>query len=68
MVVSNIFLFSFGFIGADEGVPSATVPKSFWVVMFNGRIMNKVKNQMTANKTKTADIVIVFPLYLFQFY
>ena len=64
-VVKSIFLFSLGFVGAEEGVPSSTFPKSFWVMMFNGRIMNKVKNQMTANKTKAADIVIILSLYFF---
>ena len=67
-VVKSIFLFSRGFVGAEGGVPSATFPRSFWVVMFSGRIINKVKNQMTANKTKAADIVILCPLYFLELY
>ena len=65
IVVQSIFFFKLGFVGADDGVPSATDPKSFWVFMFKGSKTNKVKNQITENNTKAAEIVIWSPLNLF---
>ena len=65
IVVQSIFFFNLGFTGADDGVPSVTDPRSFWVFMFKGSKTNKVRNQITANNTKAAEIVIFSPLNLF---
>ena len=68
IVVQNIFFFTFGLVGADDGVPSTIDPISSCVFKFNGNKMNKVRNQITANNTKAADIVMMYsPLYFFQF-
>ena len=59
-VVKNFFRFKFGFVGADGGVPSSISPDSACEIILSGKTINRTKNQITANKTKAAEIVIIF--------
>lgn len=57
-VTKIIFFFIFAFIGAEVGVPYDRLPSSCCVLIFKGNIINKIRNQNTAKRTKDAVIVI----------
>ena len=62
MVIENLRL-RLGFTGDEGAVPSMILLSSFWVVTFIGKMINKIINQYTANKT-IADVIVIVLLPL----
>ena len=60
VVIINLRL-RLGFTGDEGAVPSITFFSSFCVVIFIGKIMNKIINQYTDNKTIVDVIVTIRP-------
>ena len=60
VVIENLRL-RLGFTGDEGAVPSMIFLSSFWVVTFIGKMINKIINQYTDNKTIADVIVTVRP-------
>ena len=56
-VIENLRL-RLGFTGDEGAVPSMIFLSSFWVVTFIGKMINKIINQYTDNKT-IADVIVI---------
>ena len=56
VVIENLRL-RLGFTGDEGAVPSIIFLSSFWVVTFIGKMINKIINQYTDNKT-IADVIV----------
>ena len=63
VVIENLRL-RLGFTGDEGAVPSMIFLSSFWVVTFIGKMINKIINQYTDNKTIADVIVTVRPLLI----
>ena len=57
VVIKNLRL-RLGFTGDEGAVPSIIFLSSFWVVTFIGKMINKIINQYTVNKT-IADVIVI---------
>ena len=57
VVIENLRL-RLGFTGDEGAVPSMIFLSSFWVVTFIGKMINKIINQYTDNKT-IADVIVI---------
>ena len=57
VVIENLRL-RLGFTGDEGAVPSMIFLSSFWVVTFIGKMINKIMNQYTDNKT-IADVIVI---------
>ena len=57
VVIENLRL-RLGFTGDEGAVPSMIFLSSFWVVTFIGKMINKIINQYTDNKT-IADVTVI---------
>ena len=62
VVIENLRL-RLGFTGDEGAVPSMIFLSSFWVVTFIGKMINKIINQYTDNKT-IADVIVIVLLPL----
>ena len=57
VVIENLRL-RLGFTGDEGAVPSMIFLSTFWVVTFIGKMINKIINQYTDNKT-IADVIVI---------